>query len=229
VEATGRFGSEDLSRSNAREKIVDAACELFHQRGYRAVGVQEICDSAGVQKGSFYHFFRSKQELALAMLDQTWLRMQELKFTPAFRDELPPLQRIERYLEILPQVFGELRMSQGAVCGCPFGNMALEMSTHDDAIRRKLDSIYRAWARYLEDCLDEAIECGDLPAIDTRTAADSVVAYISGMAVLAKTRNSLDATASLRPAVLALIHPTLLERLGPPRPQPAPSASPPAG
>lgn len=218
-----------MGRSNAREKIVDAACELFHQSGYQAVGVQEICEAAGVQKGSFYHVFRSKRELALAMLDETWRRVQELEFTPAFSDELSPLERIERYIEILPQVFGEFRTPEGAVCGCPFGNMALEMSTHDDAIRRKLDSIYRDWARYLEACLEDAVECGDLPAIDTRGAADSVVAYISGLAVLAKTRNSLDATASLRPVVLTLIHPTLLERLGPARPQPAPSASPPAG
>ena len=115
--------------SDAREKIVDAACDLFYQRGYQAVGVQEICDAAGVKKGSFYHFFRSKQELALAMLDAMWEQVQEEELGP-FRDEqLPPLQRIERYLVVAREVFDARRTPEGALCGCPFGNMALEMST----------------------------------------------------------------------------------------------------
>ncbi len=215
--------------SDARERIVDAACDLFHQRGYQAVGVQEICAAAEVKKGSFYHFFRSKQELALAMLDEMWERLQELEFAPAFSADLAPLERIERYIEITPQVFGEIRTPGGALCGCPFGNMALEMSTHDELIRRKLDDIYRAWAGYLVVALDEAIERGDLPPIDTHAAAESVVAYVSGVAVLAKTRNSLEGAERLREPILGLIHPRLLELLGRKQSRSAPAAAQHAG
>ena len=215
--------------SDARERIVEAACDLFHQRGYRAVGVQEICAAAGVQKGSFYHFFRSKQELALAMLDAVWERIQEEAFAPAFGTDLAPLERIERYIETIPEYFGEIRTSAGALCGCPFGNMALEMSTHDEPIRRKLDDIYRAWAGYLEAALDEAIERGDLPPTDTKAAAESVVAYMSGVALLAKTRNSMEGTGRLREQILGLIHPRLPERLARERSRSAPRAAQPAG
>ncbi|MGI9591559.1 MAG: TetR/AcrR family transcriptional regulator [Myxococcota bacterium] len=206
--------------SDAQEKIVEAACALFHQRGYQAVGVQEICDAAGVKKGSFYHFFRSKQELALAMLDAMWERVQEEELG-SFRDErLPPLERIRRYLEIAPEIFDARRTPEGALCGCPFGNMALEMSTHDDAIRRRLDQIYRGWAGHLQHALDQAVERGDLPPFDTARAAESVVAFISGLAVLAKTRNSMAGAETLQQTVLGLIHPELAARV-PQAPVPA--------
>ncbi len=199
--------------SDARDKIVEAACALFHQRGYQAVGVQEICDAAGVKKGSFYHFFRSKQELALAMLDAMWEGMAEEEFWPFQQAEMPPLERIRRYLEVTPEAFAAMRTPDGALCGCPFGNMAIEMSTHDEMIRRRLDRIYRAWARHLQGALDEAVARGDLPALDTGAAADAVVAFISGLALLAKARNSMEGADRMQETALRLIHPDLPARL----------------
>ena len=56
---------------DTRQRLLDAAGELIHASSYREVGVQQICDRAGVRKGSFYHFFPSKRDLALASLDQS--------------------------------------------------------------------------------------------------------------------------------------------------------------
>ncbi len=215
-------GLDDLvpRTSDARDKIIEAACELFHQRGYQAVGVQEICDAAGVKKGSFYHFFRSKQELAVAMLDRMWEQVQEQEIGPAFDPALPPLQRIARYLEGAPRAFDAMRTPDGMLCGCPFGNMAVEMSTQDETIRRKLDLIYRAWTAIFETTLDEAIARGELPAVDTRSAAYSLLAFIQGLAIMAKARNSMRGSDELRDQALRIIHPSLPERL-PPTPRPA--------
>ncbi len=199
--------------SDARDKIIEAACELFHQRGYQAVGVQEICDAAGVKKGSFYHFFRSKQALALAMLDTLWESMQEEEFRPFHDSSTPPLERIRRYLELTPEIFASMQTPDGTLCGCPFGNMAVEMSTQDDQIRIRLAEIYRDWARHLEGALEEAVALGDLPPIDAAAAADAVVAFMSGVALLAKTRNSMDGALRFQEAALGLIHPALPERL----------------
>lgn len=58
--------------SDAREKIITAAQSLIELRGYSALGVAEICKSAGVPKGSFYYFFESKEALALTVLDEHW-------------------------------------------------------------------------------------------------------------------------------------------------------------
>ncbi len=58
--------------SDARVKILGAAQSLIELRGYSALGVAEICQAAGVPKGSFYYFFESKEALALAVLDEQW-------------------------------------------------------------------------------------------------------------------------------------------------------------
>ena len=58
--------------SHAKEKLLDSALDLMYARSYRDVGVQEICEHAGVKKGSFYHFFPSKRDLTLAALDRQW-------------------------------------------------------------------------------------------------------------------------------------------------------------
>ncbi|HTO08336.1 MAG TPA: helix-turn-helix domain-containing protein, partial [Myxococcota bacterium] len=58
--------------SDARERLIDEASRLFHARSYESVGVQELCDAAEVNKGSFYHFFPSKEDLAAAVIDAQW-------------------------------------------------------------------------------------------------------------------------------------------------------------
>ena len=55
--------------SDAKQKLIDSAIELIHSRSFADVGVNELCQHAGVKKGSFYHFFPSKQDLTLTALD----------------------------------------------------------------------------------------------------------------------------------------------------------------
>ena len=57
---------------DTQERLVEAAAGLWHARSYADVGVNEICEVADVRKGSFYHFFASKQELAVAVIDRHW-------------------------------------------------------------------------------------------------------------------------------------------------------------
>ena len=57
---------------DTRQRLLDTAEKLFYARSYEDVGVQEICREAGVKKGSFYHFFPSKRDLTLAILDDSW-------------------------------------------------------------------------------------------------------------------------------------------------------------
>ncbi|MBL8945826.1 MAG: helix-turn-helix transcriptional regulator, partial [Myxococcales bacterium] len=56
--------------SDARGRLVATAVALFRERGYTAVSVADICDAAGLKKGSFYHFYASKLDLALDAIDE---------------------------------------------------------------------------------------------------------------------------------------------------------------
>ena len=84
------------SRTDTRQRLIDSARDLIYTRSYTDVGVQEICDRAGVRKGSFYHFFPSKRDLTLAMLDQFQVFFRNNILERAFAADIPPLQRISR-------------------------------------------------------------------------------------------------------------------------------------
>ena len=78
-------------KSDAKERLIQAAMDLFYTRSYADVGVQELCKAAGVKKGSFYHFFETKQDLVLAALDRWWEFAQETTWEQAFESDPPPL------------------------------------------------------------------------------------------------------------------------------------------
>ena len=77
--------------SDARERLIHSAIELVHARSYADVGVNELCEHAGVKKGSFYHFFPSKRDLIVAALDDVAGWYDRDIFGPAFAPYLPPL------------------------------------------------------------------------------------------------------------------------------------------
>src|ERR1044072_7368771 len=84
--------------SDAKERILSAAQTLIELRGYSALGVAEICKTAGVPKGSFYYFFDSKEALALAVIDEHWAG-QKHTWAGILSGDAEPLQRLRRLFE----------------------------------------------------------------------------------------------------------------------------------
>ena len=76
-----------LETQNSRERLLDAADALMYERGYEAVSVADLCAAADARKGSFYHWWPSKRDLALAMLDRAWERNCERLFDPIFNND----------------------------------------------------------------------------------------------------------------------------------------------
>jgi len=174
--------------SDARERILESARGLIYSRSYAGVGVQEICDRAKVKKGSFYHFFPSKRDLTLAVLDECRAFSLEL-IARAFAPGVPPLRRLERYVELSFETQARLKKETGHMPGCPFSNLACELSTQDEVIRMRLDAIFRDLAAPIEKALRDAVADGALPKIAIRASAEAVLAYWEGVVLLAKTRN----------------------------------------
>jgi TetR/AcrR family transcriptional repressor of nem operon len=191
--------------SDAKEKLIASAIELMHARSYADVGVQELCGHADVRKGSFYHFFPSKGDLTLAALDRQWEMLKAGVLEPAFSKRLPPLKRIERFFEMLYKQQCGLKGRSGKVLGCPFGNLALELSTQDEAIRRKVNGIFCGLAGYFEGALHDAVAGGDLPEQDCRATAHMLVAYLEGVSLMAKTSNDLAVSKGLAGGVARLL------------------------
>ena len=175
--------------SDARERLIHSAIELIHARSYASVGVNELCENAGVKKGSFYHFFPSKIDLTAAALDEVAGWYQRDIYAPAFAKDLPPLERIQRYFQLVYEYHAALTEASGRMGGCHFGNLAVEMSTQDEVIREIVKGMFESGVALFEQALREAVAAGDLPAVDVSLAAHALQAYLEGVVLLAKTWN----------------------------------------
>lgn len=172
--------------SDARGKILSAAQTLIEQRGYTALGVAEICGVAGVPKGSFYHFFESKQALALTVVNEHWTE-QRRQWTELLGSDRPPLQRLRDLFEATETVQRIGQRDHGAVVGCLFGNLALELRNQAEDVRHRLQEIFDAQIDLVERVVAEARERGDTAAtVDTHEAARSIVAQLEGQVLFAK-------------------------------------------
>ncbi|MEM7483191.1 MAG: TetR/AcrR family transcriptional regulator [Acidobacteriota bacterium] len=193
--------------SEARDHLLASAAELMHARGYTAVGVSEICREAGVQKGSFYHFFPSKQALALAVLDALEVAVHQ-RLDESLRAAGQPLDRLRSFCQ---QPYRKRSMScdgSGQFLGCPAGNLALEMSAQDPVLRDRLAEIFELQIAALAEVIAEAVDEGELPnAVDPADAARAVLAHLEGMILLAKTRNDPEILAKAADQALRLVSP----------------------
>jgi TetR/AcrR family transcriptional repressor of nem operon len=174
--------------SDARSRLLETAMKLMYTRGYTAVGVQEICEHARVNKGSFYHFFPSKRALVLAVIDAYGQRVRDL-WQDAMAVDGSLLERMQRVFACACDAQHNLAETSGQMYGCPIGNLALELSCLDEGIRQRLRETFADWADAIEHMLRLTIANGDLPAIDTTTTAQTIVAYFEGVLMLAKIQN----------------------------------------
>lgn len=191
--------------SDAKEKIIESAIELIGSRSYNAVGVQELCEHAGVKKGSFYHFFPSKSELTIEALDQMWSTFKSEMLDPVYSSDVSAKEKFQTLLNKANDYQTAAKECKGCVTGCGIGNLALELSTQDEAIRLKIEDIFREWARYFENLIIDSINEGDLPPdTDPNSTAQAILAYIEGLALLGKTFNDPSVTSRLGEGIMQL-------------------------
>lgn len=193
--------------SDAKQRLIQAAQALFHARSYEGVSVEELCREADVRKGSFYHFFASKRALALAALDAWWAGIRSDVLEPSFTADVPPLERIRLAFSRSAVRQAAAQERTGCFVGCPFGNLAMELSTQDEVIRTRVAETLERMRGYFAEALREAQARGDLsdPAADPDDMARSLLAFLYGSMVLAKAANDAAVMSSLTDSALRLV------------------------
>jgi len=186
---------------DTRERIIEVAKSRFHNRSYADVGIKEICDMAAIQKGSFYHFFPSKRDLVLAVIDEFAIDWANGFVAEAFDPSLPPMERIDYVMDAAYFWQKSNKDLNGHIPGCLFGNLALEISTQDDVLRAKLNAVFTTAKDRFKDTLDEAVEQGTIPPLDSDVTAEAMLAYLEGMILLAKAENDPEVIYRLGPAL----------------------------
>jgi len=173
--------------SNTRERIVSVAAHLFLERSYQAVGVDEICAAADARKGSFYYYFSSKGELAKAVVD---LHAETFAARLAEFSDDDPVHRLRAIPDMIGAIQTEFESQFGRAVGCPFGNLASELSTTDDALRVHVAQFFTAMEQGLALLCRQAAARGALRnGVDPDQLAHSLLAQYQGVTLLAKLNN----------------------------------------
>ena len=191
--------------SDTYQRIIESAQVLIHANSYSDIGVAAICEKAKVQKGSFYHFFSSKQELTLAVIDKNIADMKEKIITQAFNPALAPIERLQLFFDLTIKRQTNIYQETGKIYGCPIGNLATEMSTQDENIRSKLNASFNGLLSLISQTLQEAVDNNDVNDIsDVERTAQAMLAYFEGVLLLAKTQNNPSLFKQLMPAILSI-------------------------
>jgi len=191
--------------SDAKERLINVATCLIWEQNYSSVSVDKICKGAGVNKGSFYHFFSSKEALAIEAVDHNWQMAKERLFEPAFSKDLPPLERFNRFFEGFYRAQFEVKERCGCVAGCPFGNLGSEVGLEDKALRKKVREVFSELRAFYEEALHDALEQGVVKDIDPPVVAKALGAFSSGLLLQAKVFDDVEVLRLLGSGIARLI------------------------
>ncbi len=134
---------------DTRDRLIEGAVGLLHSQGYRSVGVKALCEVAGVQKGSFYHFFSSKEDLTLAALDRSWDLFRTDVIEPMLAEPGDPASRLRTIREACLGPVSEHHADPHRPHGCLFGRLAASITAGEPLLRARLAEIFTEWAALL--------------------------------------------------------------------------------
>jgi TetR/AcrR family transcriptional repressor of nem operon len=190
--------------SDARERLIDAAIDLVWPASYGAVGVDAICEKAGVKKGSFYHFFKGKDDLVVAALEAHWERRRGV-LDGIFSPSVAPLDRLRRYFAHIFARQTEVRAKYGRVLGCFHNSVGTECIQAMPLIAAKVQEVLSSYKRYIETALRDAQAAGDVRPGDPAADAKMLFAYVEGALTQARIHDDPEILRRLPEAGFALI------------------------
>jgi TetR/AcrR family transcriptional repressor of nem operon len=182
-----------LTAHDSRTKILDAALYVIRAKGYSAARVEDICEAAALTKGSFFHHFASKEDLALAAAEHFSAFADGIFSTAPYQSLPDPLDRLLGYVEFRIAILrGDLPEYT-----CLLGTMVQEAYETHPAIRKVCDRCISAHAATLVSDIKAAIEKYGIAADWTAASlAFHTQAVIQGAFILAKAQQSSQVAAS---------------------------------
>lgn len=191
--------------SDAKPRLLEATMDLIWTRSYGAVSVDDICEAAGVKKGSFYHFFKSKDELVAAALDARWEEVRRI-YDGIFSASKPPLDRLKDAFHWVYERQKEFKNKHGCVLGCPFSSIGTETIAADRIVRDAVQRMIRGKLRYFESALRDLQGEGLLPKDeDPAVLVQQVYAYFEGVLAQARIADNVELIRGTYAGVLKLL------------------------
>ncbi len=161
-----------------REKLLSIAFDEIYHNGYYASSVDKILKKANMNKGSMYHYFKSKKALGLAVIDEKISEYIENKYGKLLFLE-------DNYIDEMFKLFKDRENFDFRV-GCKLNNLVQELSHKDDDFKKSLEKVYFRFEHIIKLVLDKAIENKEIKCDDTKKLAIFTVASIEGCLGTAK-------------------------------------------
>jgi len=189
--------------NKSKERILASAKELFHEYGFQQTSVDEILKKSGVTKSNFYYHFKSKEELGLIIL-QRFITIYEsdVLIKTLGNKSLSPSGRLVEFYNSVKAFHINLENPRG----CPFGNMAIEMSGSNENFREKLSAFFNSWEKIIEECINEGMRTGDFRSdLPPGVVAQLILSHLEGAIMMVKTHRSLEPLSSGSETIMRLL------------------------
>jgi AcrR family transcriptional regulator len=172
---------------HTRDRLVDSGRYLFWERGFAGTSMAELLAHAGVNSGSFYHFFESKEDLLRAVLEAYVKALRPMIVDPAFATTEDPVGRIFAILA----GYRERILQTDCKYGCPLGRLALEIDPENRPAHKLIAENFQNWIGVVRDCVeqikDQLPKTTDLEALSTY-----VLAVMEGGVMISRSCGSVE-------------------------------------
>lgn len=179
------------SDCDTRTRLLETALNLIWANSYGRTSVDEICSAAECKKGSFYHFFKSKADLASLALEREWDSIRA-ELDQIFSPSVAPLERLKNYSQVALEQQRQMVEKLKHVPGCPFSSLGSEQCSEDDGLRQKANDVLLRFRKYFESAVREAMQDGAIPERDHMRIAEQLYLYYTGVNTQARLGNTLE-------------------------------------
>jgi len=185
-----------------RQQIIEVSATLIHSKGYGSTTLNDILDAAQIGKGQFYHYFSTKHELGLAVVDYLFEGWNQRLLENILGSQKDPGSKFNEMLDWVVQQ----QIRNQAKCGCVFGNLVVEMSAHDEEFRQRLKTIFELWIDKLRPVLVAMIEpVSQSESAEVDKLAQGIVAMLEGGILLMKSKQDIEVLINITDLARCLI------------------------
>jgi TetR/AcrR family transcriptional regulator, transcriptional repressor for nem operon len=163
---------------SSREKLLDVAFDEIYHNGYAATSVDKILKEANMNKGSMYHFFKSKKELVVAMIKEKIYEYIDIKYSKLLKYEENIIDELVAFLKE--------RKGFNFIFGCKLNNLVQELSSKDKDFKEALEYVYLHFEDIIKQVLDKAVSKNEINCPDTKNMSIFIVASLEGCLGTAK-------------------------------------------
>lgn len=171
-----------------KQRLLDAGMAMLLKQGFNDLGIQPLLSATGTPKGSFYHHFRDKEDFALQAIGQYMQGVHDALDVCLADESRTPLDRVRHFFEMTQESYRE-----DGYLGCLLGGLGQELSGVSEVFGRRIDACLSEIAKRISECLQLAVDRGDLEAgTDCRRMASLLVDCWEGAALRSRLRGSAE-------------------------------------